>query len=152
MSARLVMDPNPMVVRQTDSIGTAAGKIMRRRYRSLPVVDEDGCFLGVVTVNCLLKIVLPKAATMKQGVDSVSYMETTLESLRARLRDSLDDPVTRCLKEEVAVIAPDTSLLETLLTLYREKCNLPVVDKRTNRLEGMVSYYDVGEKIMGEGL
>lgn len=151
MTARLVMDPNPVSILRTDSIGVAARKIMQRRYRSLPVVDEEGRFLGVVTVQCMLNLVLPKAATMKGGVDSVSYMETTLEDLRARLLASINDPITRCLKEEVAVIDPETSLLETLLTLYREKCNLPVVDKKTQHLKGMISYYDVGEKIMGEG-
>ena len=35
--------------------------------RLLPVVDDDGCYLGMFGVNCLLKQVIPKAVLMLQG-------------------------------------------------------------------------------------
>ena len=59
------MDPNPTVVKPTDMIRTAIGYIMEHRYRNLPVVDDDGRYLGSFGVTCLLKNVLPKAAMMK---------------------------------------------------------------------------------------
>ncbi len=142
------MDPNPVMVHPSDTIGVTAGKIMQRRYRSLPVVDDDRRFLGVVTVNCMLYLVLPKAATMKMGVDSIAYFDTTLDDLRSRLRRHIDKPVSVCLDEDVVVVDPNTPQLETLLTLYHAKSNLPVVDKMSGRLEGMISYYDVGAAIL----
>lgn len=151
MTARLIMDPNPVRISPSDTIGIAARKIMRRRYRSLPVVDDENRFLGVVTVNCMLRLLLPRVATMKSGVDDISYADASLDDLRARLKKHMDDPVTICIREKVATVTPDTSLLQTLRTLYTEKSNLPVVDKKSGRLEGMISYYDVGEKIMEGG-
>ena len=151
MSARSLMDPNPVRIHSSDTIGIAARKIMRRRYRSLPVVDNDNRFLGVVTVNCLLRLLLPKALTIKNGVEDISYADTTIDDLCEHFKAHVDEPIAICLKEQVVTVDPDTSLLQTLLTLYHEKSNLPVVDKKTGRLEGMISYYDVGEKILEGG-
>ncbi len=153
MTASLIMESHPIVLHPTDTIGTAARHIMSHRYRSLPVVDDNECYLGQLTVNCMLYLVLPKAATMTKGLDSMPYVNTTLEDLRDRLHKVIDQPVTLCLKdkEKVQVIHPDTPLVETLLTLYQTRASLPVVDRITGRLEGMVSYFDVGAKIMEKG-
>ena len=154
MSAELFMDPNPATLRPTDSIGVAAAKIMEEHLRSLPVVDENGRFLGVITASCLLFLVLPKIATMrkeKYPLDSMPYVTSTMDDLRRRLKKAIDYPVTICLKEGVKVVHPDTPIVETLLTLYNTKANLPVVERQSERLVGMISYYDVGKKIMEEG-
>jgi CBS domain-containing protein len=112
-------------------------------------VDGDGRFQGMLTANCLLYLCLPKAATMAGGLESMAYVDSSLEDLAERLIEHMDEPITLCLKtDKVAVVHPDTPTVETLLTLYRTKANLPVVDKETGKLAGMISYYDVGEKIM----
>ncbi len=153
MTAKLFMNPDPVVLKTTDTIGHAAEQIMARQRRSLPVVDDDGRFMGMITVNCLLYLVLPKAVTMEQGLEAVPFIQNSLDDLRERLRKYIDKPVTICLKkkEKVAVVHPDMPIVETLLTLYRAKANLPVVEKGTGRLVGTISYYDVGAKIMEEG-
>ena len=124
----------------------------KKQRRDLPVVDEEGRFKGMLTVDCLLYLVLPKAVTMKQGLDALTFVQDSLGDLRKRLKKYLDKPVTLCLKEKnVAVVHPDTPTVATLLTLYQAKANLPVVEKDTGRLVGTISYYNVGAKIMEEG-
>ena len=153
MTASLFMDSNPAVLHASDTIGTAAQQIMKVRYRSLPVIDDNRRFLGTVTVNCLLYLVLPKVATMQKKRDrleTMPYVSTTLEDLRRRLKKAIDYPVTICLKDNVTVVHPDTPIVETLLTMYNTRKNLPVVERSTGRLAGMISYYDVGSKIMEE--
>ena len=49
-------------------------------------------------------------------------------------------------------VSPDTPILETLLTLYKTRASLPVVDPETGILVGVISYFDVGEKIMAAGI
>ena len=149
MTARLVMDPEPLRLHPEETIGDAAQKILQKRYRSLAVVDGAGGFLGLVTVSSLLYLVLPKATTMAGGVDSVTYMDVSLSDLKARFMKYADQPVSACLESPKAVVHPDTPLLEVLLTLYRNKQNLPVVARDSGRLEGMISYFDVGEHILG---
>lgn len=152
MTARLLMDPNPIRIHPSDTIGIAARKIMRRRYRSLPVVDDDRVFLGVVKVNHMLGIILPEHATgMSIEAATEAYRELSLDDLRENLDRMMNDPITPCIEEEPVTIAPETSLIETLLTMYHHERNLPVVDRETGKLEGMISYYDIGDMILQGG-
>ena len=153
MTAKLFMNPSPVVLRTNDTIEHGARQVMAKQRRSLPVVDDEGRFKGMLTVNCLLYLCLPQSATADGGLTSVSFVQTSLDELRERLKEKMDKPVTICLKkkEDVIAVHPDTPILETLLALYKAKANLPVVEKGSGRLVGMISYYNVGAKILEEG-
>ena len=149
MTAKLLMNPSPLTVQSNDTIARGAQKIMTKQRRSLPVVDDEGRFLGMLTADCLLYLCLPKAATMERGLDGVAYIQESLQDLGERLNRYMNEPVTLCLKQrDRSVVHPNTPLVETLLRLYETKDNLSVVDKETECLVGMISYYDVGEKIL----
>jgi CBS domain-containing protein len=148
MTAASVMDPKPTYVKPDDLIGVAAQYIMDNRYRNLPVIDEDGRYLGVFGVNCLLRLILPKAAVMEKGLEEVSFIHETLADLHDRLREVEKQPVSLCMQTDIATVPPDKPLVETLLLLYRNKTSIPVVDPGTGRLLGMISYWDAGEHIL----
>ena len=152
MSARLIMDSNPIRIHPQDTIGIAARKIMRRRYRSLPVVDDQRRFLGVVNVNDMLRLILPPQTT-SQSISTVieRFQSLSLEDLRENLDQVLENPIAPHIDREVVTVSPETSLIETLLTMYHQEKNLPVVDRSTGRLEGMISYYDIGDLILQGG-
>ena len=152
MTARLCMNPNPVFLRTSDTVARGAELIMAKQRRSLPVVDEEDRYVGMFSANCLLYLVLPQAATMEQGLDSLPYVQNSLNDLRERLKKYLDKPVSLCLKKkDVAVVHPNTPIVETLLTLYKARANLPVVDRDSGRLVGTISYYGISAKIMGDG-
>ena len=142
------MDPNPTVLKSTDIIKTAIGYIMDNRYRNLPVVDDDGHYLGSFGVSCLLKNVLPKAVLMKQGLTSVPFLQESLADLHNRLHELEDHPVSMCMNTDAETVSPDTPLVESLLILYRNRDSLPVVDTDSGKLLGVISYWDAGEKIL----
>ena len=148
MNATTIMDPNPTVVKPTDMIKTAIGYIMDNRYRNLPVVDDDGHYLGSFGVTCLLKNVLPKAALMKHGLDSLPFVQETLADLHNRVREIENKPVAMCMTTDAETVSPDTPLVESLLILYRARNSLPVVDTDSGKLLGVISYWDAGEKIL----
>jgi CBS domain-containing protein len=148
MTATSIMDPHPTVVKPTDIIKTAIGYIMENRYRNLPVVDDDGKYLGSFGVHCLLKNVLPKAVLMKHGLTSVPFLQESLADLHNRLRELENNPVAMCMNTEAETVSPDTPLVESLLILYRNKDSLPVVDTESGKLLGVISYWDAGEKIL----
>jgi CBS-domain-containing membrane protein len=146
------MDSNPIRIHPLDTIAVAARKIMRRRYRSLPVVDDERRFLGVVRVNDMLRLILPPQATTQNMSAAVKrYEALTIEDLRENLDNMLENPIAPHIVKEVVTVAPETSLIETLLTMHRLEQNLPVVDRETGRLEGMISYYDIGDMMLQGG-
>jgi len=151
MTAKLLMNPSPVVLGTDNTIAEGARQILVKQRRSLPVVDGDGRFQGMLTANCLLYLCLPSAATMAKGLDNMPYVTDSLQDVSERLTRYLDEPVSLCLKvENVAIVRPETPIVETLLILYQTKANLPVVEEGTDRLVGMISYFDVGTKIMEE--
>ncbi|MEJ2316195.1 MAG: CBS domain-containing protein [Gammaproteobacteria bacterium] len=152
MSARSIMDPHPTVLHPDDPIRTAAQYVMDNRYRRIPVVDDDGRFVGVFGVNCLLRLVLPHAAIMENGLESVNFARETLTDLYRRYCENSDKEIALCMdKEDVETVGPDTPLLEAVLILYRTKASLPVVDPETGKLVGVISYWDLGQKVLAEG-
>ncbi|MEJ2393426.1 MAG: CBS domain-containing protein [Candidatus Thiodiazotropha sp.] len=152
MSAKLLMDSNPIRIHPLDTVSVAARKIMRRRYRSLPVVDDERRFLGVVHVNDLLRLILPPNATNESMSSALEhYEDLSVEDLRENLDRLLDGSIAPYISKDVVTVTPETSLLETLLTMYHQEQNLPVVDRESGRLEGMISYYDIGDMLLQGG-
>jgi CBS-domain-containing membrane protein len=141
------MNPHPTVLKPTDIIHTAVEYIMKYRYRNLPVIDEAGRYLGIFGVNCLLRLVLPKAAVIDPGIDSVPFIQDNLSDLHDRLREVENQPVSICMNTDIATVTPETPLVETLLILHRTRTSIPVVEQ-DGKLAGMISYWDAGERIL----
>ena len=150
MNAKILMNPNPMTLRPSDTVATAADRILKHHLRHLPVVDEQGCYLGTFSIYSLLKLTLPKAVLDKYGLDNVSFITENLVDLAQRLGSRREEPVRNWLNiHEVA--HPDTPAMEVmLLMLHGRTTSVPVVNKENNRLEGIVSFWDVLEKLTGE--
>lgn len=150
MKSKLLMNPQPMTLRPNDTVATAAERILKHHLRHLPVVDEQGRYLGTFSVYSLLKLTLPKAVLDKHGLDNVSFVTESVDDLAQRLGRRRDEPVKNWLNiHEVA--HPDTHAMEVmLLMLHGRTTSVPVVNKTDNRLEGIISFWDVLEKLIGE--
>ena len=150
MKANIIMNPNPMTLRPTDTVATAAERILKHHLRHLPVIDEQGRYLGTFSVYSLLKLTLPKAVLDEHGLDNVSFVTESLDDLAQRLGGRRDEPVKNWLNvHEVA--HPDTLAMKIMLLMLEGRTtSVPVVDKTDGRLEGIISFWDVLEKLIGE--
>jgi len=151
MSARALMNDRPIVLRRTDRLGEAARMILEHRFRNVPVVDEAGCYLGVVSANRLLGAVLPRVATIEDWLERLPFVHDTVDVLRERWREVEDLPVSDFIDTDLLTVDPEASVAETVLTLYKNRTSLPVVEKKTGRLVGIVSHWGVGSAIVGAG-
>lgn len=149
-TASTVMDSEPTVLCADDTVGHAIELIMQHRYRSIPVVDNGGKYLGTFGVNCLLSLTLPKAVLLDRGLNSIPYVNDSLADLHERLMDVENLAVSECVNHDLPVVGPDTPLVETLLVLYRWRASLPVVDPASRKLLGMISYFDIGRHLLAE--
>ena len=150
MKAKLIMNPHPMTLRPSDTVAMAAERILKHHLRHLPVVDERGRYLGTFSIYSLLKLTLPKAVLDKHGLDNVSFVTESVDDLAQRLGRRRDEPVENWLNvHEVA--RPDMPAMEImLLMLHGRTTSVPVVNEVDGRLEGIVSFWDVLEKLVGE--
>lgn len=152
MNASEAMDPNPTTLNPGDTIECAAQYIMKHRYRNLPVVDDNLCYVGMFGVNCLLKLVMPKAVFMHRGLENVSFIHESFEDLYSRYAEVKDQPISICMNNDIIPVAPDTPLTETMLQLYKTRSSIPVVEEGSCKLLGMISYWDIGEKVLSAGV
>ena len=151
MKASEAMDANPTTLKPDDTIECAAQYIMKNRYRNLPVVDENFCYVGMFGVNCLLKQVIPKAVFLHNGLENIGFIHESFEDLFKRFAEVKDNPISICMSKEIEPVSPDTPLTETMLQLYNTRASIPVVEDGSCKLLGMISYWDIGEKILAAG-
>jgi CBS domain-containing protein len=150
MTARTLMNPDPMTLRPSDTVAAAADHILKHHLRHLPVVNEQGRYLGTFSIYSLLKLTLPKAVLDKHGLDNVSFVTEHVSDLAQRLGGRGQELVQNWLNQH-DVAHPDTPAMEVmLLMLHGSTTSVPVVDKESGRLEGIVSFWDVLEKLLGE--
>jgi CBS domain-containing protein len=78
------MNDRPIALKLTDRLQDAAEIILTHHFRNVPVVDEHGRCLGVISSNRLLASIQPKAATLDAGVADLSFVKDTVEELAGR--------------------------------------------------------------------
>jgi acetoin utilization protein AcuB len=113
-----------------DTTVSAAQKLLRsHKFRHLPVVDEKGHLLGMVTDRDL-RSALP------------SSMLTAVEQ-QEELKQLADTPVEKIMGKKRIFLTPGCTLDDALLLLNREKVGaLPVVDE-ANYVHGIFSVRDL---------
>ncbi len=124
-NAAHAMDPHPSTLKPTDTIEYAADIIMKSRYRNLPVVDENFCYLGMFGVNCLLKQVIPEAAFLSQKLSNINFIHESFADLYQRFDNARNKPISTCMHQEIPPVAPDTSLSEAIMQLYITQSSIP---------------------------
>lgn len=142
------MNPKLIALMPTDTIATAIKLVMTHRFRNIPVVDEVGVFVGSFSINTLLYLALPKAVVMEQGLDNVGFIRDTLHDIHERITAVENEPISKYMQTDTATLTPETPLTEAMLLLYQNKISIPVVDPETHKLVGVVSYFDIGEKVL----
>lgn len=151
MIAQNLMNPNPLTLRPTDTVATGAGYILKHRLRHVPVVDEQGRHVGTFSIYSLLRLTLPKAVIMKEGLADVSFINETTGDLAQRLHERSHEPVANWMSKEDPVMHPATPIMEVMLLMLRGRTtSVPVVDKDSHRLEGIISFWNVLEKLLEE--
>ncbi len=147
-TAANIMNTAITVVQSTDTIGTAIELISSKRHHMLPIVDAQQRFLGEISVHSLLTRILPNAALRARGVDGIDFMQESIAHLRSKVDEVRHEPVTHAMCRDARIVSPDTPLLQTLLVLCRSRQSVAVVDSKSGKLHGMVSYFDVEKNLI----
>jgi len=143
MTNRVIMNRETPSLRPEARIGEALDSLYRHRSYSLPVVDEEGRYLGMYGVRQILARLLPKAVIIEDGLDELGYVTDTLEQLRERLHSFRGERIGDALDHEAPAAGGDAPLLETLLHLYHGATDIPIVDPGDGALQGAVTPWEI---------
>lgn len=142
-----VMSEPPAVLKPGDSISFALQSIIEHRVPSLPVVDAEGRYLGMLPRSRLIALAMPHVLSDEHEKFSPRHMleggffQEPIGELQARMDAVANDPVSKHMDTNVPVLGPKTLLTSAMFYLYRERNILPVVED--GKLVGLVTIWDV---------
>jgi acetoin utilization protein AcuB len=143
MKVKDVMAKDPVSIDPEAAVGTALDVMRTKHIRHLPVVDEDGTLMGIVTDRDLRHAALAPAVQEYLSVQAhrlARQLNATLENLRVR------DVMTWA----VVTTGPETPLLSAALIMFESRVgSLPVLEG--GRLVGLLTEQDVLKALMVEG-
>jgi CBS domain-containing protein len=132
-TAAEVMTHPPVTVKQTATLPEAAEVMARRRLKRLPVVDDQGELVGMVSRLDLLKAVAGGPAT---------HAPVSPEPGLAG-----DGPVGRVMRRDAPVVHPETPLPETFQAVISTRLNRTFVVDAEGKVVGLVSDAELLERI-----
>lgn len=153
MPTKTIMTRNLVTLPPSATVAEALWLMHERQTRSIPVVDEKGCFLGLFGVRRLSRLLLPEAGGIGlTGLTNLGFLPDNEDKLSERLRKAGQRPVSDYLekKKKLAFCGPDTPFPKLLRLLEDSKdTSLPViiVEGDEQKLVGVVSAWDVLERL-----
>jgi CBS-domain-containing membrane protein len=140
-AARIYKTEFPML-EDTETVAEATRRMLANNVSDLPVVDASGAFIGMFKLERLFKELLPSAATMGLGMSDLTFVSSSIDQLRERMRGIEGCVVRDFVVEPEHVLHAETTPLEAVLLLYKGANAIPVV-AADGKLAGMVSARDV---------
>ena len=134
MDVRDIMSRNPITIEPDTPVGTAIAVMVERKIRHLPVVDERGAVIGIITDRDLRSVALAPAAEQYLSAAARRRLRgigATLENLRVKDVMTCNPITTR----------PDMALSQAAaLMLEQHIGSLPVIDN--GKLVGIITDRD----------
>jgi CBS-domain-containing membrane protein len=126
----------------------AVSILTSKRLAAVPVINEQGKFVGIIGVNGLLEMLLPQAvrsalAASGDTVPSLSFMDDNMDELRNRLAGLSEATVGSLAQRDAPVIYPDSPVMEAVLLLLRGEDDVAMVERDTHKFISMVSALDL---------
>ncbi len=159
MTAESIMTSRLKTIHPNDTVAHAVLTMHKYQVRNLPVVDDNGNFVGLFGVRRLRRILLPTAATKldRYSLVDLSFLPDEMAEIHDRLRKAGNRPVSEFLEKKRKLIFcnPDTTFPKLLKLLdHSSDASLPVIilddSNQERKLVGMISVWDVLEKIATE--
>ena len=135
MRVRDIMTPNPITIDPQAPVGTAVAVMRERRLRHLPVVDDRGHLVGIVTDRDLRSAML--------GPAIAEYADTAERGrLRALAADLDDMRVSHVMTWDARTTEPEAPIAQAAAVMADARVgSLPVVEG--SRLVGILTERDV---------
>lgn len=150
MTVQSFMTSPPLSLRPDDTVGAAAQQLIENRFINLPVADKDGRYLGLFGIFDLLALVLPKAALDESAGLDLGFLKDDVGAVQEQLEAARSFRIGDHLNTAAPVLHPESGTLEAILELYRARNTLAVIEKKSHRLVGMVSYWDALGALMSQ--
>ena len=134
-----VMQRHPVTIRDDQTVQDAVDKMTENHVSALPVVDDDNCLKGILTINDLLRVMQDAEQTLDSdlAIYDDSFVVTDM------IRETLGTDEVASVMSGRAISAEQGESLQRVakLMIEHQVHHVPVVSK-DKRLLGIVSAID----------
>lgn len=137
-----ILITNPTILRPNHTLAQALQALQKEHVRYLPVVDEQGDFVGLFSSLTLITLLLPQTISMDLGIPAagLNFMTTSTEELHHRLQDLSDKPISEYITHtDLSVCHPESSIMEAIYLLHKFHSHVMITEKDSRRFVGIVS-------------
>jgi len=150
LKAKDIMTENAITLKPETDIVNAVKTLLENKINGVPVVDESGSVIGVLTQGDLVaqqkELKLPSFFTLLDGVFPLS----SYEELDKQLQKISAIIVREAMTSNPATVSPETSIAELATIMADEKLyTLPVVENE--KLVGVVGKEDILRTLVQHG-
>ncbi len=143
ITVQAIMSPPFPTLARTDTVKHAADLFYKHSTSYLPVLSEEGNFIGELTILDLFRIGLPDYA-FKLG--NLKFLKT-LQPFEEFLRKEEEIRVEEVMKSPSVTLQEDSSIIEAVLKFVNSnRRHLPVVNGK--RIVGILSYMHILHKVL----
>ena len=139
-----IMTTDVVTIEKETTIGELSSIMLKNRVSGLPVVDNEGMLIGMVTdADIILRDNEPVFPIYFDPlIISYAYIEN-FEKYQKDFKDYLDTRVEEIMKRRVRTVKEDTTVEEAASIMVKERINrIPVIDN-DRKVIGIVARADV---------
>ena len=151
MDCSAIMTLNPKTVTENETVAEAAKELLAQREINLAVVDGAGRLAGLFGLGDLLALLAPRVALAGDLLPNLRFLSEDEGELRAKYTALKHRPVGAAIGREPVCVHPETPVSEALRLFGKGGTSLPVVERGSRRLLGMVSYWDAVRAVTDGG-
>jgi CBS domain-containing protein len=149
MSCTAIMTKGPLTIAGDATVASAAAKLIEQRYTSLPVVDAAGRFVGMFGIYDLLGLLVPRVALAGNYMSNLRFLSGDPGELRRRYDEVKSRRVSEVADRNGARLDSDAPEIEAIRLCCRSHTPIPVVEKGTDKVIGIISSWDAIRALAG---
>ncbi len=140
MLCQNIMHSPPTRLYVDNTVREAIDLLLEHHMYCVPVVDRNEIFVGEINTRDLIGLLLPSSLSMVGGLRNTGFVRETLEELRERLANVNDYRIAPYVVTDIAVVYPDSPLIDAMMLLYDRYIRVPVVERGSRKLVGAISF------------
>ncbi len=149
MSCAAIMSKEPLTIAEDETVADATAKLIAHRHTSLPVVDAAGRLVGMFGIHDLLGLLVPRVALAGDLLSNLRFITDDPGELQRRYEDVKARRVSELADRNGARLAPDAPEIEAIRLCCRGQTPVPVVERETDRVIGIISCWDAVRALAG---
>ncbi len=126
-------------VKPDDTVKVALILMDKHSVRAVPVVDENGDYIGMFSTHQLMKKLLPQIAVTDDSLPTLDFIQKAAPQIAQRLRELEPQKMGDLVDTQIPPITVEIPHTEAMMRLVRYGSPVPVVYKGTKRFHGLLT-------------